>query len=101
MEEIHTTHTGLLPWIHLSTTAKTANILPKPHSASLISLGQLCDDNCNITLDKRYLKVYKHNKEIIKGYQNIHDGLWDVHIPTQLTLNRQKLAVIIQKSTPK
>ena len=90
MEEIHTTHSGLLPWDNLSPTSKTANILPKLHSASLIFLGQLCDDNCNITLDKKYLKVYKNDTQIIKGYRNIHDGLWDIHIPVQPKLHHQK-----------
>ena len=101
METIHTTHSGFLPCQHLSPTAKTTNILPKLQSASLLWLDQLCENNCDVLLNKKFLKVFKNNQQIIKGYRNIHDGLWDVHIPTHNNLpykNHHKLSVIIQKN---
>ena len=53
MEAIQTTHVGLLPYKKsLSQSATTANVLPNLQSASLISIGQLCDDNCDVTLKK-------------------------------------------------
>ena len=43
---IQTTHQGNLPLsTELSLTAITVNILPHLRSASLVSLGQLCDDD--------------------------------------------------------
>ena len=36
----------------LSASAKKAMILPELQSSSLVSLGQLCDDNCTVVLDK-------------------------------------------------
>ena len=35
-----------------SSKAKSATILPQLRSSNLISLGQLCDDGCNIILNK-------------------------------------------------
>ena len=59
MEQIHTTHSGLLPFKELSEEAQTTNILPKLQSASLVSLGQLCDDNCEVNLNERHLYAIK------------------------------------------
>ena len=59
----------------LSNKAKDATIIPKLKSSSLISLGQLCDDGCNVELDKLSLKVFKHDNLILKGYRNLSDGL--------------------------
>ena len=75
MEHIHTIHSSLLPFDQLSVTAKTTHILSKLQSASLLSLEQLCDDDCKINLDKKYLHVYKNNQEVLRGYRNQTDGL--------------------------
>ena len=61
----------------LSKTAKTALVLPNLQSAPLITLGQLYDDNYNITLNKNTFEVYKNNTNILKGYRNHRDSLWD------------------------
>lgn len=39
----------------LSSRAKEAIVLPQLQSSSLISLGQLCDDDCDIHLNKKEL----------------------------------------------
>ena len=47
---------------HLSNTAQQVNILPGLKSSSLISLGKLCDDDCNVVLTKKnclYPKITK------------------------------------------
>ena len=50
---IQSSETGELPLpSSLSTKAKTAIVLPHLKSANLISLGQLCDDDCQILLNK-------------------------------------------------
>ena len=47
---------GILPHLpELSPIAKKAIFLPSFKSASLISLGQRCEDECNILLNKRLL----------------------------------------------
>ena len=102
MDTIQTTHMGKLPFnTQLSNIAITANVLLSLKSASLISLGQLCDDNCNISLDKRAIKVYKNNKKILQGPRNYTDGLWDINIPLQPKHTQQSMSVIIQKNKAK
>ena len=57
---ITSTSRGKLP-LHdsLSLQATTTLILPNLQSLSLISLGQLCDDDCQVHLNKKLLFVLK------------------------------------------
>ena len=78
---INSTQSGTIPLSHkLSIKAKEATVLPNLHSSSLISLGQLCDDDCKVLLDKKELNVYKDDEVLLKGYRNPTDGLWDIPI---------------------
>ena len=53
---VQATQSGLLPLHHsLSATAKTAHVLDGMTNSSLISIGQLCDDDCVAILDKQRL----------------------------------------------
>ena len=47
-------------------------------SSSLISLGQLCDDNCNVVVTKDHLHAIKNGRIILQGKRNLHDGIWDI-----------------------
>jgi hypothetical protein len=79
---VQATHSGLLPLHHgLSKTAKTAHVLDGMTNSSLISIGQLCDDDCIAILDKRRLQVFKNSKCILLGPRNKTDGLWDIVLP--------------------
>ena len=71
----------------LSETAKQASVLPKLESSSLISLGQLCDDDCKVELDKKNLNVFKKENLIMKGHRNKSDGLWDTPITRPIITN--------------
>ena len=55
----------------LSKKARQIHILPKMQTSPLISLEVLCDDGCNISLDKKYFSVQKNGKLIIKGTRTI------------------------------
>ena len=55
-------------------------------NSSLISIGQICNDNCTAIFKKQDLKFYKakdlnivSEKEIIKGARNKTNGLYDIH----------------------
>jgi hypothetical protein len=51
---IQATHSGILPFHEsLSDKAKTAHVLDGIANAPLISVGQLCDDDCIAVLDKK------------------------------------------------
>ena len=63
------------PTKKLSSQAKHAEIFPNLHP-SLISIGQLCDDECIVTFDKHKFIVSKNKDIIIEGYQDPTNGLW-------------------------
>ena len=58
-----------------------------------MSLGQLCDDDCKVELDKKNLKVFKKEKLIMKGHRNKSDGLWDTPITRPIITNNVILPV--------
>ena len=101
MITITSTHSGLLPYKTLTTQAKNTNILPKLHSASLLSFGHLCNDNCDVHLNKYSINMYKNNEKIVQGRCNYVDGLWDIPIPIQSQQRTQHVSVIIPKNTTK
>ena len=79
--QVHSSQSGQLPLSkHLSAKAKDATVVPQLKSSSLISLGQLCDDGCDVLLNKKDLKVFKDTRLILKGHRNLTDGLWDILI---------------------
>ena len=44
----------------------------------MLSIGQLCDDDCLALFSKRHLWALKYNKIILSGIRNTTDVLWDV-----------------------
>ena len=89
----------------LSSSAKKAHVFRDLKSASLVSLGQLCDDNCNIILDTNTIKVFKEKTLILTGTRNPRDGLWDIPLkPKHLQITQpsvHKLNVILRKDKTK
>ena len=71
----------------LTAIGKNAMISPGLKSSSLMSLGQLCDDDCTIILAKQKSFVMKNRKVIITGTRNSHDGLWDIPMSTKIQNN--------------
>ena len=89
---------GILPLSRsLTSKAQTAHVIPALHT-SLISLGQLADDDCSILLNKRFLAVFKHFKCILTGVRNPTDGLWDIPLHQPLQPATQRMNVIIPKN---
>ena len=90
---IASTKKGTLPLSnHLTTEGSTAKILPGLSSASLVSLGKLCDDDCKVFLDKKNLIAVKDDEIILEGKRNKYDGLWDIPIyKTGISQNSCKL----------
>ena len=75
---------------NVSQQASEADILPS-FKHSLISVGQLCDDDCTATFSKHRCTIYnKHNKPVITGIQNPHTGLYEQQIPVRNTQKSQQ-----------
>jgi len=78
---IRATQSGMLPFAaELSEYARRAKILPELKSASLVSLGKLCDDGCDIHLNASRMQVFKNARLILEGLRNNDDGLYDIPI---------------------
>jgi hypothetical protein len=105
---IQATHSGQLPFHpSFSEQAKTAHVLDGITNSSLVSIGQLCADNCFAVLDKKLIKIFKDKKCILMGTRNKTDGLWDISIPiltappTTTQQRRHHLNAIIRKDISK
>ena len=88
----------------LSVQAQQTYIFPGLENASLLSIGQLCDDGCQALFDNNYLHVFKNSHLILRGFRNTQDGLWDVSFgPTAPTKSTYHLVVnaIIRRDKPK
>jgi hypothetical protein len=59
-------------------------------NSSLISICQLCDDDCVAVLDKRKLQVFKRNACVLSGTRNKIDGLWDIALPISGTTSTSR-----------
>ena len=103
---IKSTAVGTLPLTTLlSTQAKEAHVFSELQHP-LLSLGQLCDDNCDILLTKSKLIAKKNNKIILTGSRNKTDGLWDVPMPQGPMLQNdtapiQQANIILRKDKTK
>jgi hypothetical protein len=62
----------------LSTQAKQGHIFEHPRSGSLISIGQLCDDDCIALLTKHNVEICKNGQAVISGKRNPSNGLWNI-----------------------
>ena len=71
---------GLLPNSKLSEIGRRVKILPQLRSASLISVGKLCDDGCTVHFDNNKMQVHKNDQIIMSGIRNHEDGLYDIPI---------------------
>ena len=80
-EKLKNTHECYLPIPELPTESITARIFPGLHTASLLSIGQLCDVGCEATFVKNNLKITYQNKIIVTGDRNFHTGMWEVTLP--------------------
>ena len=77
-EIIRSTTSGQLPIKKLSPTAKQAHVLPALTNTSLLSIGQLCNDDCIAIFTKTKMYILKQGQIILTGMRNYTDGLWDV-----------------------
>ena len=74
------TKKALLPLpIEFTRNAKIAYSFNNLQSGTLISIGQLCDDDCIAIFSKYDVKIIKNNKILIRG-RRTQNGLWKMPI---------------------
>ena len=85
-EGINISHALDLDLPVISTTSKQVHIFLQFKSDTILSLGQLCDDRCDINLNYDTTTTLNINKSIIKGICSHNIKLWEF----LLTTTRQK-----------
>ena len=85
--------------LHDNISKKASEVLIFPHlrNESLISIGQLCNDDCIIIFTKRKLFVTKNGHCLFQGMQNKHNCLWDFK-QTRVAPQHKNMNYIISKN---
>ena len=86
-QTIQAVATAHLPLNNFSKEATKTYLLQDLKDTNLISLGQLCDDDCHILLTKKKLYVCKNKHILLQGYRNHSDGLRDITLPQKMPIN--------------
>ena len=81
---IRASHQGFLPFKNVSRVAQKTLVYPNLTNASLLSIGQFCDDECIAVFTKSSMYVIKNNDLVVHGHRNPLDGLWDIRLPQVL-----------------
>ena len=91
--QVQATYRGTLP-IHNNISKEASEVLIFPHlqNESLLSIGQLCDDNCIVIFTKKKFFVTKMGKCLFEGFCNEKDGLWDFKQATK-TKTKQSITL--------
>ena len=98
---VKATHKGTFN-LHDSISDRASEVLVFPHltNESLISIGQLCDDNCIVIFTKTKFYVTKNGKFLFQGLRNTKDNLWDLNShPTQHTKNESMNYIVTKNKT--
>ena len=76
---------GILPLSRIvSTHEKQTHIFDVLYSDLLISLGQLCDNECISNLNNEEINILKDKKIILNRHRNKTNRLWDIPISRPL-----------------
>jgi len=78
---------------HLSTHAQAAFVLDTLKTGTLISLAQLCDDDCIALFTKYNVKIIKNDQVIITG-RRMDNGLWSIPISSPSSSHHQANGIL-------
>jgi hypothetical protein len=77
---IQSSHTCNLLLADLPPQVRQARILPGVVHNSLISVGQLCDNECSVTFTQDQVTVSKNRKNVMYGSRDPKSRLWRVNL---------------------
>jgi hypothetical protein len=87
---IQSSHTCALLLADLPPHARKAHILPGLVHNSLISVGQLCDNGCNITFTQEHVMVSKNGKCVMYGSRDPRSRLWRVDLKQRFETKQEQ-----------
>jgi hypothetical protein len=76
-----------------SSKAKVGHIFDGLKSGSLLSISQLCNNDCVALFAKCDVKIHKHGQIIIVGEHDPANGLWTIPIAPKPTIHRANGAI--------
>ena len=77
---MYSTHEADLALPQLPLAARRVHIVPALKTASLLSMGQLCDAGCTVTFDATSVTVLLGAQQLLAGHRNVATGLWHLSI---------------------
>jgi hypothetical protein len=81
---IQSSHTCNLLLTDLPQQARQDHILPVLVHNSLISVGQLCDNECSITFNQDHVTVSRNGKNVMNGSRDPVSRLWRVNLKQKM-----------------
>lgn len=75
---MHSSHTVELTLPDVSPSARLAHIFEDMPDKSLLSIGPLCNDGCEVLFRSGDVSIRKNDREILHGTRDVHTGLWFV-----------------------
>ena len=78
-DNIQASHTAMLDWPNVPTEAKDAHIFPAmSNNLGLVSVGKLCDQDCEALFKKDKVIVSRHDEILLTGHRDKKRNLWMV-----------------------
>ena len=77
---MYSTHEAELDLPNLPIEARRVHIVPALQTASLLSMGQLCDAGCIVTFDSKSVAVHRNDELILDGIRTPATGLWHLSL---------------------
>jgi hypothetical protein len=77
---MYSTHEAELDLPNLPPSARRVHIVPALRTASLLSMGQLCDAGCIVTFDATTVTVTLAGERILDGIRTPATGLWHLSL---------------------
>ncbi|KAI2488787.1 hypothetical protein MHU86_25841 [Fragilaria crotonensis] len=81
---MYSTHEAELDIPRLPLAARRVHIVPALQTASLLSMGQLCDAGCIVTFDAKIVTVHLDDELILTGARTPTTGLWHLNLVAPL-----------------
>ena len=79
---MYSSHEAELDLPSLPLAARRVHIVPALQTASLLSMGQLCDAGCTVTFDAKSVSVHLGTKCLLTGRRTPDTGLWHLSLNT-------------------
>jgi hypothetical protein len=88
-EIMRSTHEAEIDVPLLPAAARHVHIVPECTTPPLISIGQLCDADCDVTLNAKTISVSHNNKVVLTGKRTAETRLWQFDLPVPIETERR------------